>query len=635
MSRTPLKLPPADSELARLVESFCDGTITPAEGRRLESLLAGDREAQLFYVAYLDLHAQVQWMTRGDGNDVPAPAIGATVELPVDAAVELPDQLGVELPDEPDVELSNEVGAPAREPLIPPIVIHVSPFSPPPSFVGGWAFSYGVATLLTGVAVLISSVWKVSHDYQLAPNSPPPTPMVRKNAKPEIEYVGRITGTADCRWAGPQGAPSAAVPLGRKYELASGLVEIAYDSGARIILQGPCTYEVESAAGGFLSLGKLTARVEKKNEVGSGQWAMGSEAKSQDHYPLATSHYPLFVVRTPTAVVTDLGTEFGVEVSKEGTTTSHVFRGTVRVELAAGGSGPRTVVLRQSESARVESGKSAGGPRLVLPGAVGRTPGFVRWLVEPPKLLDLLDIVAGGDGTGHRRERGIDPTTGMEDPVFRSSERGGDRQYRPVAWHKFIDGVFVPDGGAGPVVLDSAGHTFDGFPKTSGVVFGSIWARAADVPPQYREYRGNGYQWIFAIGRPQQFMPEGRGLLGFCANVGMTLNLEALRKMHRGTRPARFRAVAGLADARQIDPNPDGMADIWVLVDGRLKLKRMHLRPQDGTVNVDVELGPSDRFLTLVSTDGGNGIGNDWVVFGDPVLQMASTEPEDSGEEHR
>ena len=57
-------------------------------------------------------------------------------------------------------------------------------------------------------------------------------------------------------------------------------MEIAYDSGATVILQGPCQYEIESARGGFLSLGKLTARVEKRAEGGGrraeGEWAMGS-----------------------------------------------------------------------------------------------------------------------------------------------------------------------------------------------------------------------------------------------------------------------------------------------------------------------------------------------------------------------
>ena len=68
------------------------------------------------------------------------------------------------------------------------------------------------------------------------------------------------------------------------------------------------------------------------------------------------------------------------------------------------------------------------------------------------------------------------------------------------------------------------------------------------------------------------------------------------------------------------------LADIWVLVDGQLKLSRTHLRPQDGAINVDVELGPKDRFLTLVSTDGGNSFQYDWVVFGDPVLEMVLAE---------
>ena len=50
----------------------------------------------------------------------------------------------------------------------------------------------------------------------------------------------------DCRWA-DTAFDSPGVPLGRKYELASGLMEIVYDTGAKVILQGPVTYEVESA----------------------------------------------------------------------------------------------------------------------------------------------------------------------------------------------------------------------------------------------------------------------------------------------------------------------------------------------------------------------------------------------------
>ena len=54
--------------------------------------------------------------------------------------------------------------------------------------------------------------------------------------------------------------------LGDKFALASGLMEITYDTGAKVILQGPVTYEVESKDGGFLSVGKLTARVERRGK---------------------------------------------------------------------------------------------------------------------------------------------------------------------------------------------------------------------------------------------------------------------------------------------------------------------------------------------------------------------------------
>ena len=51
--------------------------------------------------------------------------------------------------------------------------------------------------------------------------------------------------------------------LGDRLALRSGLLEITYDTGGKVILQGPVAYELESPAGGYLSVGKLTARLEK------------------------------------------------------------------------------------------------------------------------------------------------------------------------------------------------------------------------------------------------------------------------------------------------------------------------------------------------------------------------------------
>jgi hypothetical protein len=89
-----------------------------------------------------------------------------------------------------------------------------------------------------------------------------------------------------------------------------------------------------------LSIGKLTACVEKK--AASGQ----------------KSNSALFAVRTATAIVTDLGTEFGVEVKDNGETRSHVFCGSVQLQQTGVAMGKETsgntVILHANEAASVK-----------------------------------------------------------------------------------------------------------------------------------------------------------------------------------------------------------------------------------------------------------------------------------------
>jgi hypothetical protein len=187
---------------------------------------------------------------------------------------------------------------------------------------------------------------------------------VTKPTRADRGIVARITGMVDCRWANPNEAPFGPnVVLGRKYALASGLMELTYDSGARVILQGPCSYEVESKTGGYLSVGKLTARVEKQGVRSQelGVRSQGSEdskseiqnPKSQisrsspaplspaplspaplSPAPLFSLPASLFCIRTPTTIITDLGTEFGLQVYGGGVTRVHVLQGAVVAERA-------------------------------------------------------------------------------------------------------------------------------------------------------------------------------------------------------------------------------------------------------------------------------------------------------------
>ncbi|NLF09469.1 MAG: hypothetical protein GX594_16030 [Pirellulaceae bacterium] len=236
--------------------------------------------------------------------------------------------------------------------------------------------------------------------------------------------------------------------------------------------------------------------------------------------------------------------------------------------------------------------------------------------------------MAGGNGTGNRRECGIDPSTGIQHRLFSPRHRFGSGQFSPVTWHQLIDGVFVPDGSAGAVEVDSAKHAFDGFPQTNKMVYGSIWARATKViQPDFVQ---DVELWIYAIGNAEHFAPERRGVLALCPNAGITFNLETMRKNYPEVRPIRFRAVAGMADARPLYPGADGLAEIWIMIDGRLKFHRENIRPTNAPISVDVSLASGDQYLTIVATDGGNGCACDWIVFGDPVLEMGSNDQDAS-----
>ena len=73
-------LPARDSELACLVKSLRRHDYG-GRGPTARALLAHDRAAQRYYVAYMDVHVQTQWLHRGGrragrGRDEPSPLAG-------------------------------------------------------------------------------------------------------------------------------------------------------------------------------------------------------------------------------------------------------------------------------------------------------------------------------------------------------------------------------------------------------------------------------------------------------------------------------------------------------------------------------------------------------------------------------
>ena len=165
------------------------------------------------------------------------------------------------------------------------------------------------------------------------------------------------------------------LPAGRRLVLATGLAEIAFASGAHVILEGPAEFEPLSPTGGLLSQGLLSARVP----------------------PAARG----FVVRAPDATVVDLGTEFGIAVEQGGLSDVEVFAGRVEVGLGADAepTGTKQVVLA-GEAIHVWSPTASGRP-LVETAAAGLM-HFVRSL---PSAAKPASAVAQADAPAMAAER--------------------------------------------------------------------------------------------------------------------------------------------------------------------------------------------------------------------------------------
>jgi hypothetical protein len=624
-------------ELAQLISALLDDDLSAEDHARLTQILADDAAARDCFYRQVRMHAQLSW------NSHPAPANWLPDNEATPAAVERPSAtsfngLG------PIVD-TGEATTPAATPILG--FLGTAVHGTVDYFSSGWPAAYLVATVVFGLGLLVGALVHVSEPAQVARQSTPlafpPSPL------PSI--VGRITGMVDCQWEtegldwglegqrskvqGSKGIqslisnPQSLVSLGDKFALSSGLMEITYDTGAKVILQGPVTYEVESKDGGFLSVGKLTARMEKRGE-GKGRRGEGernhtatkSENSNQESEvsPLSPPSSPLFSIRTPTATVTDLGTEFGVEVDRQGVTTSHVFRGLVRVQMVGsdGKAEGEAQTLHENQSARVES---RDGNRAIVVVSVAKSSLCVR---EIPKLttrsLDLVDVVAGGDGFSDRRNRGIDPRSGQTvdtQPV--PPQLTGDHQYHRVESLPFVDGVFIPHGGKEPVPIDSAGHVFADFGTTNNRCWGHIWAGGPIV-------FDNPSETIPTVLGGIDYASAGHGVLAMLGNKGITFDLDAIRKANPACKLVRFRSLACNMEIVS-QTGRSVYADLRVLVDGQVRFQRREINAYNGAMSITIPLVDRDRFLTLATSDAGNGTSCDWIVFGDPRIELAETVP--------
>lgn len=91
------------------------------------------------------------------------------------------------------------------------------------------------------------------------------TPVVQvvSLSQPQMKGVAKLTATADCHWAEGSAATTEGAGLlpGQALKLTAGLAEITFTCGAKVILQGPANFEIESSKTATLHNGRMTADV--------------------------------------------------------------------------------------------------------------------------------------------------------------------------------------------------------------------------------------------------------------------------------------------------------------------------------------------------------------------------------------
>ena len=342
-------------EMHGLVAASLNGTMSTEQECRLDGLIHHNAEAFHLYLNLIfESSILLTWAghNRAEGfqtADHPA-WISDDMQLRQVLSLPLIETAG---------KNGDETVRPSAIPTVPSIAFHAAAGY----LSSGWPLAYLLAIVIVSVGIAIGGVVRVSQPSFVARQLWPAATEKQAAITPRVEIVGQITRMAGCRWADPKRAPSqnAQVPLGRRYALAAGLMEITYNTGAKVILQGPVVYEAESKNGGFLAVGKLTGEVITKAARG-------------------------LAIRTPTATITDLGTEFGVEVGKTGLTSARVFQGKVEVRpVSREGRLDRAVELRANDFVEV----ARGGDLTVRRGTTDPST-FVRSeqiqkLVDPPK----------------------------------------------------------------------------------------------------------------------------------------------------------------------------------------------------------------------------------------------------------
>ncbi|MFO0824315.1 MAG: hypothetical protein U0792_14575 [Gemmataceae bacterium] len=259
-----------DDSRMELIRRYVEGVATADEVQSLEAAVRDDTSFRQQFLRYLNIDAA---LASGIGSSVPASPVHQHVELQEKTARRSP--------------------AGWRRRL-------------------AWS-SVGVATAIGLISFGLMIAWR-------APDTPPSVmpPRTAETTDAVDDGVALLTQTVDATWLGSHQLQAGSILSAGRLQLAKGLAQLEFYSGARLILEAPVDIELVSANRVVCRSGRLRAWV--------------------------PPHARGFRVVAPQYELVDLGTEFGIEVGANATSRVEVFDG--EVELHPVGSMPFPTPVR-------------------------------------------------------------------------------------------------------------------------------------------------------------------------------------------------------------------------------------------------------------------------------------------------
>ncbi|MBN2211106.1 MAG: FecR domain-containing protein [Sedimentisphaerales bacterium] len=271
-------------EINELVVLLHDRVINPAQLHRLNQLLASDTEAMDYYLECISVQLGLHSFVSSNFD------VSQTSE---DAAV-LQETIKLDMHDSAIRELIIETEA-AEQALQDELMRrrHILPQVVQSSRQPLWIHMVKMAALIMfamGIILLDRHIRQKANTNTTAP-----------------EAIAILSSSVDVQWANDSmSVAEGEIIYPGLLSLTKGYVHLSFNDGAHVVIQAPAIINLKTSKELYIEEGRIAVDIQDGKDF--------------------------FVVRTPTAVVTDLGTEFGVHVDEDGITESCVFEGKVEVK---------------------------------------------------------------------------------------------------------------------------------------------------------------------------------------------------------------------------------------------------------------------------------------------------------------